>query len=212
MNSTIKITATLKFLLLALLTGCPSSKDAIAPEPVQKVKEGRLRISPDALANIKLTKAEEIDFPETLGLMGKLSPTEDRTTVVPARVAGRIESVTVASGETVKQGQALATLFSPDFVSAKEEYAQSLTQAGTKASGNDFSNLSKLAKKRLQTMGLSESDIQNLAGETTKTEKNLVVRAPRSGALVSKTATVGNQVNAGDTLLWGIFIRKICHE
>jgi membrane fusion protein, copper/silver efflux system len=183
--------------LFALLSGC-HGKEVSAPDPVTKIGPNRLQISADAVGNLKLGKAEMQDFPDVLNVMGKISPTEDRTTNVPARASGRIDSVLVASGESVGEGQILATLFSPDFVSAKEEYLQSLKQAQSGGEGaSDFTGLSKLARKKLLTMGLSEGDIDGLA--TSGLEK-LPVRSPRAGAIVTKNATVGSLANTGDIL------------
>ncbi len=193
--------------LLCLMAGisCHRAPSTIEEAPVTLIGPGKLRVSPEARANLKFEVAKVIDFPDILSLMGKISATEDRTTVVPARVSGRIETVMITSGEIVKTGQPLATLFSPDFISAREEYLQSIKQAATPNS--DLGNLSSLAKKRLEVMGLSAKDIEALnhadtaSAETLNTtQASLIVRAPRSGAIILKNATVGSQVNAGDTL------------
>jgi multidrug efflux pump subunit AcrA (membrane-fusion protein) len=116
-------------------------------DQVERIDATTLRIDKDALDNLKFAKASILDFPEQLNLMGKVSVTEDRTTVVPARVGGRTESIFFASGETVKAGQLLMTLFSPDFSAAKEEYVQALKQSkvtGGGADPSDFANLTQL--------------------------------------------------------------------
>ena len=194
---------------LALAVTCLMSLAAchrheiIEGSAVAVVGPNTLVVSAPAMGHLKMAKSEKVDFPEYLTLMGRISPTEDRTTVVPARVAGRIESVFVASGETVRQGEILAKLFSPDFISAREEYLQSLRQEKAAAGGAEFRALAGMAKKRLQTMGLSPADIEALAssGEDDPGKPpSLIVRAPRSGAIATKNATVGNLANMGDTL------------
>lgn len=180
-------------------------------EPVERVDATTLKVYKDALDNLKFAKASVMDFPEQLYLMGKVSVTEDRTTVVPARVAGRTESIYFASGEYVKAGQLLMTLFSPDFVAAKEEYLQALKQAKLPTGGadaSDFSNLALLARKKLQTMGLTPKDVDGLAdsgssatsGASATKDALLTIRAPVSGFIVAKSAVLGNLVNVGDTL------------
>jgi Cu(I)/Ag(I) efflux system membrane fusion protein len=189
------------------------------------LSENRLAVSPAALKHLKIEKCEKVDFPEYLTLMGRISPTEDRTTTVPARVAGRIEAVYVASGETVHVGQVLARLFSPDFISAREEYLQSLKQEKESKGDASFHGLARMARKKLETMGLAQADIDALSGSASSDDAgtaaraaaapgmassltakvgggdpSLVVRAPRAGAIATKNATVGNLVNVGDTL------------
>jgi Cu(I)/Ag(I) efflux system membrane fusion protein len=170
-------------------------------EPVERINATTLRVQKDALENLKFATAINTDFPDELYVAGKISLTEDRTTVVPSRVTGRIEAINFASGESVKQGQLLTTLFSPDFVAAKEEYLQALKQSKIPGQGDssDFANLTQMSKKKLEVMGLSAEDIANLSESNSK-EPLLNIRAPRMGVIVAKGAILGNLVNVGDTL------------
>ena len=186
--------------LVLTLGACTKKNDN--HDPVERIDDTTIKIYSEGLKNIQRTKASISDFPELLYLMGKVGVTEDRTTVVPARVSGRTESINFSSGEFVKQGQVLMTLFSPDFVAAKEEYLQALKQSkaptGT-ADPSDFANLAQMARKRLETMGLTGDDIQGLS-ETTAKESMLTIHAPRNGVIMAKNAALGNLVNVGDTL------------
>jgi len=182
-------------------TGCHPKAETPEREPITKVNDSTLLLNDDVLKNITLIKAEIADFPDKLNLMGKISVPEDRLAVVPARVSGRIDAVYLASGETVTKGQILASLFSPDFVAAREEYLQSIKEEAKekKSNDSDFGNLAHMARKKLETMGLSSMDIDVLAKKQSQSA-NLVIRAPRSGVLIDKKATVGNLANVGDTL------------
>jgi Cu(I)/Ag(I) efflux system membrane fusion protein len=186
------------------LCSCSWWQKTVTRDPVQKVDASTIRVYKDALENIKVSKAKSSPFPELLSLMGKISVTEDRTTIVPSRVTGRIESIFFASGEFVTAGQVLATVFSPDFISAREEYLLSLKQAKSlgAADPSDFASLAQMSRKKLETMGLNAADIDALPG-TSASDTNKVllsVRAPRNGVLIQKSAVLGNLVNVGDTL------------
>jgi membrane fusion protein, copper/silver efflux system len=191
-----------------LLLACTHHQEA--EEPVQVKGPDLLLISDEAMGNLKATPAELKDFPDTLSVTGKISPTEDRTNVVPARAGGRIEQVLIASGETVVAGQPLALLWSPDYIAAREEYLQSLRKDksfGGAGGDDDFKSLASLAKKKLESMGLSKKDVDELGAsvgsdseKADNTGRYLVVRAPRSGAVIAKNAILGNQVNPGDAL------------
>ncbi len=185
---------------LVSIFGCTVRRTFV--EPVSRMDESTLLVQKNALNNLKFATAQVLDFPEQLHVSGKISITEDRTTVVPARVTGRIESIKFASGEFVKEGQLLLTLFSPDFVAAKEEYVQALRQSKTSfknSDPSDFANLAQMSRKKLEVLGLSHLDINDLSEQNTK-EAFLNIRAPRSGVIVAKGATLGNFVNVGDTL------------
>jgi Cu(I)/Ag(I) efflux system membrane fusion protein len=196
-----------------VLTSCHLFQKTTPPDPVQVVSSDTIRVYKDALENMKTAKSQISPFPDLLSLMGKVSLTEDRTTIIPARVAGRIEAIYFASGEQVNKGQVLMTLFSPDFVSAKEEYLQSIrpqalsahkdaADGSYNADSSDFANLAQMSRKKLQNMGLTPEDIDSLtATPSNENGKALLnVRAPRSGVLIQKSAALGNLVNVGDTL------------
>lgn len=190
------------WLLTSAALFCQCTHKITLTEPVERVDATTLRVHKDALDNLKTAKASITDFPEQLYLMGKVSVTEDRTIVVPARVAGRTESILFASGEYVKTGQLLMTLFSPDFVAAKEEYLSALKQSKVSKGGSDtsdFTNLAQLSRKKLETMGLRGEDVDALTDSGSK-DAFLTIRAPSSGFIVAKGAVLGNLVNVGDTL------------
>jgi Cu(I)/Ag(I) efflux system membrane fusion protein len=94
------------------------------------------------------------------------------------------------------------SLFSPDFVAAKEEYLQALKQSKAPtgpADPSDFANLAHLARKKLETMGLTRTDVDALSDSGAQ-DSLLMIHAPRSGVIMAKNAVLGNLVNVGDTL------------
>ncbi len=194
------------FLLLCQCTGKPKPEDA----PVQRLDEQTIKLSPDAIQNVKVTTAELLDFPEQLKLMGRIAVVEDRMAVVPARVSGRIDSVFIASGEPVKKGTPLAGLFSADFAAAKEEYLQSMRNSNSVVGDpSGFGGLTKLARKKLENMGLNASDIDRLAHDGDDGSPTLIIRSPRDGFIIDKKAIVGNFANVGDTLFTVADLNKV---
>lgn len=187
-------------LLLTALAAC--SKAQPEEQMIQKISDDSLKLTDDAIKNIKIEKVVKGEFPEKLSLMGRISVPEDRVAVVPARVAGRTDSVFVASGEVVAAGQPLASIFSADFAIAREEYIQAVDQAKANPGDSESQHLLELSKKKLDAIGVSPLDIEKWkpSGSEPGKSENLIVRAPRSGALLGKNAVVGNIVNVGDTL------------
>lgn len=164
---------------------------------VEKISDDSLKLSSETIKSLKIITVTLGDVPEQLSVMGKITVAEDRVAVVAARVSGRIDTVPAASGTELKAGQPLATLFSPDFVIAREEYLQTLEQVRATGDAEDKKMLS-LSRQKLQSMGVSAFDIDRLA--TTEKTSDMTIRAPRDGAVIDKKATVGSLVNPGDPL------------
>ncbi|HXC63028.1 MAG TPA: efflux RND transporter periplasmic adaptor subunit, partial [bacterium] len=108
------------------------------------------------------------------------------------------------TGETVKAGEPLALVYSPDYLSAREEYLQ--VQKEDIQPGSDLAGFADLARKKLETMGLSADDIAHLADNS---DDHLVVRAAKDGVLTSVNTVVGNMQNPGDTLFTTANLDKV---
>lgn len=193
--------------VVSILTAVPvvfgaCTKKAVDEPMIKKVSDDSLQLTDDAVKNLKLESVVKGDFPEKLSLMGRISVPEDRTVVIPSRVTGRTESIFVASGEVVSAGQPLCTIFSADYAVAREEYLQTLKESQASPQDQDTKHLLELSKKKLEALGVSEKDYAQWKVDEAPTAKetNLLVRAPRSGALLGKNAVIGNLVNVGDTL------------
>jgi len=197
--------------LAVLLTGLRASENAKpaptdAMEQAVKVIDGStLQLSDATLADLGTAKAQTREFPETLNLQGSISVVENLVTVVPSRVGnGRVDQVLKVTGETVRAGEPLALIYSPDYVSAREEYLQVIGKApggpdaaAAGAQSGDLLGFAGVARKKLEMMGLSAKDIADLPNNT---DNHLVVRASRDGAITSVNTMVGNLQNQGDTL------------
>jgi len=162
---------------------------------VAVVDKSSVKITPANRNNLQLQTLQKEQVNNQLDVMGKISVTEDGTTMISSRVQGRIDKIMVASGEPVVKGQLLAYIFSPDFAVAREEYLQS--SGRKKGADADFTNLAALSYKKLQTLGLGKEDIANIAKTPAD---NLPVHAPVDGVIIVKNAMLGASVNSGDPL------------
>jgi Cu(I)/Ag(I) efflux system membrane fusion protein len=165
-------------------------------QAVTVIDKQTLHLSQATLADLGTVRAVTEDFPETLDIQGSISVVENAMTVVPSRVGnGRVDEVLKVSGDTVRAGEPLALIYSPDFVSAREEYLQVAGRDGT--SSGDLDGFAKEAREKLEIMGLNSKDI---AGLSRSRDNHLVVRAIRDGVITSVNTMVGNLQNQGDTL------------
>jgi multidrug efflux pump subunit AcrA (membrane-fusion protein) len=193
-------------LLLALGVGACSKK---APEPdtmagmpgmpgmdmpASAADSGSVAIdrSGSSRLGISFARAAERPLTRTIRLAGTLAYAEPRRMYVNARVNGWVERLDADYvGEPVAKGDALLTLYSPDLVSAQEEYL-SAWRLGD-------SSLVDAARRRLQLWDIPEDQVA-LVDRTGQVQRTVVLRAPRAGEIAEKMVVAGQSVRAGDNL------------
>lgn len=116
----------------SLLTGCGKTPDAAGHDELGHQDEaghveGQVKLSAEAqkLAGIELYTASFRQVQDSLQVPGTVSSTTNGRAVVTPPVAGRIISISVQLGDTVSQGQTLATLESPELAQAWSSIADS---------------------------------------------------------------------------------------
>src|SRR5680860_257971 len=148
-----------------------------------------------ALANIQTTMVGGSRIEDnTLLLSGKVMENEELNAVQVSYFAGRIEKLYVNfTGEQVNRGQLLATIYSPELVSAQQEL---LTTASLKESQPA---LYKAVRNKLKLWKLSEKQINSI--ETSgQVKENFPVYATVSGTVTEKMAQEGDYIKQGQPL------------
>jgi Cu(I)/Ag(I) efflux system membrane fusion protein len=184
-----------------------------SPEPQQAAGEmemapGAVMVSPERqqLIGLKTGTVEYRSLERTIRTVGVVEFDERRLADVNVKIEGWIESLLVNfTGERVKKGQPLLTIYSPDLVSTQEEYVLALRAKETLAksrftdiaSGGE--SLVEAARRRLQFWDISDEEIAAL--ERTKTpRKSLTIASPIDGVVIEKMAFLGKKVMSGETL------------
>lgn len=125
-------------------------------------------------------------------LAGTLVYAEPRRSYVNARVGGWIERLDADYlGKPVQAGDVLLAIYSPELVSAQEEYL------GARRLGD--SSLVAAARRRLVLWDIPEAEITELE-RSGQSRRTLELRAPRGGEIAEKMVTEGQAVRAGDNL------------
>ncbi|WP_114491029.1 efflux RND transporter periplasmic adaptor subunit [Candidatus Ulvibacter alkanivorans] len=148
-----------------------------------------------ALANIQTSVVGQGQMGSgTLKLSGKIKPNEESNAVQVTYFGGRIENLYVnTTGERVGAGQRLATIYSPELVSAQQEL---LTAASLKESQPA---LYKAVRNKLKLWKLSEKQI-NAIETAGKVQENFPVYATVSGTVTHKMVEEGDYVKQGQPL------------
>ncbi|MGE5186743.1 MAG: efflux RND transporter periplasmic adaptor subunit [Acidobacteriota bacterium] len=146
-----------------------------------------------------ITTAKVTRAPMTLQIraVGKLTYDESRLTDVVLKVGGYVSNLRVrATGQPVKKGEALFSLYSPELFAAEQDYLVARNSQGIvqKSEG-----LLRAAEQKLELLGLTPAQVQQIAGKGEAIEK-LVFTAPASGSVIEKNVIDGDAVQAGQRL------------
>jgi len=149
-----------------------------------------------ALANIQTSivgKGKTED--NTVKLSGKIVENEEANAVQVSYFSGRIERLNVSfTGEEVRKGQLLATIYSPELYAAQQEL---ITASSLKESQPA---LYKAVRNKLKLWKLSENQINQI--ETSgKVKENFPVYATVSGTVSEKLVEQGDYIKQGQPLL-----------
>lgn len=159
------------------------------------VDEFKLTENAMKLANIQTTIIGAPDGSEnTLELSGEIVANEKKNAVQASYFSGRIEELFINfTGEQIKKGQKLASIYSPELFAAQQEL---LTAKSLKASQPQ---LYKAVRNKLKLWKLSEEQINSIE-QTGKVVENFPVYATVSGTVSEKMIEVGQTVKAGQGL------------
>ena len=141
----------------------------------------------------------------TIRAVGTIEVDETRQARVAARVAGRIEKLYADyTGQALRAGEPLYSLYSPDLVATQREYLlalenrQKLSNAGADAI-RAADQLVDASKDRLRLWGVSREQIAALE-DTRKPELSLTFRSPITGTVMQKMVVEGQYVTEGADL------------
>ena len=149
-----------------------------------------------ALANIQTSIVGNSSATgNAIKLSGKIVENEEANAVQVSYFSGRIEQLNVSfTGEEIRKGQLLATIYSPELYAAQQEL---LTASSLKESQPA---LYRAVRNKLKLWKLSESQINQIE-ETGKVKENFPVYATISGTVSEKLVEQGDYTKQGQPLL-----------
>jgi len=146
------------------------------------------------------------DLKHEIRAVGTVEADETRLERVAARVAGRVERLHASfTGQAVRRGAPLYTLYSPDLVSTQREYLLVLEQqrrlsaSGSAEAGESARELVRAARDRLKLGGIGDGQIRELE-RTGSPRLALTFVSPISGTVLQKSVIEGQYVQEGTEL------------
>lgn len=152
------------------------------------------------LIGVRYGTAEYSPGTETIRVVGKVAIDETRQVHVHSRTEGFVEEVLVgATGEFVKKGQPLLTLYSPELLASQQEYLLAIRardvmrQSPLHGVAEDMGSLVEASRRRLELWDLSEPQIEQVE-RTGKPITAVTVYAPASGYVTTRNAFPNQKV------------------
>lgn len=139
------------------------------------------------LAHIRTATVERLAMERSLTLPGRLVLPESNLQVVVGYLAGRVESEMVGyEGKSVSKGDVLARIWSPDIVTAWQEF---------RTDGLD----AQAVAERLRYWGIDDAQIRRIR-ESAEPVRHVDISAPVSGVVTRRGIRAGDRVEPGRVL------------
>ncbi len=139
--------------------------------------------------------------------VGLVTFNERTLSQINTKVNGWVERLYVnATGDPVRRGQALLSIYSPDLVSAEEEYLLALLnlkemeKSPIPEMAAGARRLAEASRRRLEYFDISATQIEALKSSG-QVKKHLVLASPVQGIVTKRLVTQGAYVQAGMPLL-----------
>lgn len=172
-------------------------------------EDGSIALSPEqrVTANVRTVRVALDTHTGELVTTGRVTFDERRMTQISAYTGGRIERLFVNfTGDRVRRGQAVGTIYSPDLFSTQQEYLLALEnrtrmqRAGFTGARSAADDLVESTQRRLQLFGMTAGQITQLE-RTRKPILATTITSPVSGVVTKKLAVEQQYVAQGQALL-----------
>ena len=156
-------------------------------------------------AGVQVYEVRRQQLTTEVSAFGRVEDPESRLSTISARVAGRIDKLYLQyTGQSVQRGQAVADIYSPELLSASEEYKLALDSRNQLKAGAEpeavraADDLVSASLRRLELWGMTPQQIEQIAGG--HADPDVAIYSSTSGTVVERKVTQGQYVNAGDVL------------
>lgn len=184
--------------------------------PLQTTGSGDATIDPNAiqlsaeaaaLANVQTTVVSRQNPVKKVQLYGTIQVDERLSQSQTSHVSGRIEKLFITfTGESVRRGQPIASIYSPELLSAQQELIEAVKMQDLQPA------LLQAVREKLRLWKLTDAQIARIE-QSGEVSPLIDVVATTSGIVISKNVNQGDYVNTGTVLfdvanlsqVWAVF-------
>ncbi len=156
-----------------------------------------------ALAGVRTAEAVSEPIRAEIRAVGRVLPDETRVRRVQTKVEGWVEKLYVNfTGQPVRQGEPVLSVYSPELLAGQEEYLQAKEAATRMTASTDpetktgGERIIHAARRRLELFDVPPSFLAELA-KTGKVQRAVTLVAPVSGYVTAKEVLEGQRIEAG---------------
>jgi Cu(I)/Ag(I) efflux system membrane fusion protein len=176
-------------------SGAPSEQPAGATDQTVYISPARQQ-----LIGVRTAEVTHRALDTTIRTVGTLAYDETRVTQIHTKIAGWIERLFVDyEGKSVRRGQPLFTVYSPDLVSTQNEYLLAL-EAQKRLGQSQFpdtragaESLLAATRERLRLWDITDAQIAELE-KTRQPQRTLTLYSPFSGVVLERNAFAGQYI------------------
>ena len=170
-------------------------------------RAGQIEISPEKIQKLGVTTAtvDKRKLVRSIRALGSIQVDESRVHAVTTKFEGWIQHLYAnTTGQAIKRGQPLLEIYSPELVTAQQEYlialqGQNAMQQSSKQAQDTAVNLAENALQRLHYWDIAPAQIKRLQ-DLEKPSDTLPLLSPVNGVLLEKPAQEGMRFMPGELL------------
>ena len=182
---------------LVPMASLSSDDEQVSPDEIQ-MSESTVQ-----LANIQTTVVTKGVPQKSISLLGKVKPDERNIAELTARFGGRIEKLFINFiGQDVYKGQKLATIYSPELITAQKELLEAVQFKGTNPT------YYKAAVSKLKLWDLTDEQIEGII-QNSEPQLYFNVLSPITGTVTQRHVALGDYIKEGDGLFKVIDLSKV---
>lgn len=163
----------------------------------------KLSRNAESLAEVSTSLVTRQPVLKEVRMVGLLDYDETRLTHITAWVPGRIDRMFVDyTGVSVKNGDHMVEMYSPELISAQEELIQAakslkkLQSSGSSLVRKSTEQALTSSREKLVLLGLTEQQVKDIERRG-KASDQVTIYAPAAGVVVERNATEGMYVKTG---------------
>ena len=174
---------------------CGMDLVAAQSDPAGAQGDGTVAVAPEMIQTmgVRTAPVEHAPFIRTVRAFGNVDTDERLETVSASRLEGWIEDLSVrAEGDSVRAGELLYRVYSPELIAAQKDYLASLQI------GNE--NRIAAVRQRLRSVGMQPAAIERLT-ESREVVERVPVYAEATGTVSRLDVREGDYVKPGTSIL-----------